>query len=89
MLPSMFPPTRVPAEKAASVTSAFYTVYFCPCTFVCPSDFAGFFFSFHPLNPAAAECCGSQCFIYHCVPREDMFHPPGRVAVPDRSQSVC
>lgn len=47
------------------------------------------FFLFHPLNPAAAERCGSQCFIYHCVPREDMFHPAGRVAVPDRSQSVC
>lgn len=48
-----------------------------------------FFPSFHPLSLAVVECCSSQCFIYHCVPREDMFHPPGRVAVPNRSQSVC
>lgn len=84
-----------PAEKAMK------HLHFCtlftspPIPSVCPSDFAPslslsfFLSSFHPLNPAAVEWCGSQCFIYHCVPREDMFHPPGRVAVPDRSQSVC
>lgn len=77
---------------AASVTSAFYNLFTSIYTSVCPSRFAPslLFFPFftHPY-PAAVECCGSQCFIYHCVPREDMFHPPGRVAVPDRSQSVC
>lgn len=51
------------------------------------------YMSFFPparsLNPSWAEQpCDSQRFIYHCVPREDMFHPPGHVAVADRFESV-
>lgn len=46
-------------------------------------------FSFHSLKPASVEWwCDLQCFSYHCVPRKDMFHPPGPVAVPDQYQSV-
>lgn len=65
-------------------------VYLSSYTFVCTSDFATFhFFPPRSLNPSCAEqWCDSQRFIYHCVPREDMFHPPGRVAVADRLQSV-
>lgn len=87
--------------KCISNICILYSVYFYSSTFVCPSDFAPTSFfslslspfysssSLHPLDAAVVECCGSRCFIYHCVPREDMFHPPGRVAVPDRSPSVC
>lgn len=75
--------------SVASVTSAFYNLFTSPMPLFALLILISFSPPFHPLSSAAVECCGSQCFIYHCVPREDMFHPPSRVAVPDRSQSVC
>lgn len=72
--------------------SFLYSAYSSTYTSICPSKSVLFLFAFFyisPHNPAAVQCCGSQCFIYHCVHREDIFHPPGHVAVPDRSLSVC
>lgn len=83
------PLLRVFRSKLRGKTSAFCLLLFlhlCLHSWLCNISL------FPPprfLNPSRAEQrCDSQRFIYHCVPREDMFHPAGRVAVPDRLQSV-
>lgn len=81
---------RVFGSKLRGKTSAFCLLLFlhlCLHFWLCNISL----FSPHLVSSTlrgAEQRCDSQRFIYHCVPREDMFHPPGRVAVPDRLQSV-